>query len=186
MKRRTFLALAAGMPILLAHSPALAGQDAIEVARLARYIPEGGSGAGEQGAALARKIVGIFADMGANAFTVNGERVVRIPERALFLHPSSAIDPAAMPRVTEMAKALHAHPKTWIDIIGHYHSDGRPAHALTRSARRAVSLQAALMSRKVAIERLRTSGLGEAWPIASNSSPEGQSSNRRIEIVVHS
>jgi flagellar motor protein MotB len=42
----------------------------------------------------------------------------------------------------------------------------------------------ALITQGVAANRIRTSGMGPANPIASNSTAEGKAQNRRVEITL--
>jgi OOP family OmpA-OmpF porin len=41
-----------------------------------------------------------------------------------------------------------------------------------------------LIQRGIPDERLRTMGMGESEPIASNANPEGRANNRRVEIIL--
>ncbi|PWH29432.1 hypothetical protein DCJ00_25820, partial [Salmonella enterica subsp. enterica serovar 4,12:i:-] len=49
---------------------------------------------------------------------------------------------------------------------------------------RAESVASALITQGVAANRIRTSGMGPANPVASNSPEEGKAQNRRVEITL--
>ncbi len=52
------------------------------------------------------------------------------------------------------------------------------------SQQRAESVASALITQGVAANRIRTSGMGPANPVASNSTEEGKAQNRRVEITL--
>lgn len=108
--------------------------------------------------------------------------VITVPEDPFFTHPSARINPRAMPYMTRLAAALLKDPSSRLDIIAHYHYDGKNRKALAESEKRAVAMQAALLSRSVGLSRVRAIGAGDRNPVASNSDPLGQKNNRRIEF----
>lgn len=135
------------------------------------------SGSLTQSVALrALSIPGAEARRTANGF------IVTVPETAFFTHPNATVNPRSMPYLTRLAAAMHKDPSVRLDIIAHYHYDGRNQEALVHSQRRAVAIQAALMSRSVPASRTQAIGAGDQTPISSNSDPVGQRENRRIEF----
>lgn len=119
---------------------------------------------------------------GASFRRVEGGFVITVPEDPFFTHPSSRINPGAMPYVTRLAAALLKDPSVSLDIVAHYHYDGMNRKALAESEKRAVALQAALLSRSVGLSRVRAIGAGDRNPITNNADPMGQKNNRRIEF----
>jgi type VI secretion system protein ImpK len=75
-----------------------------------------------------------------------------------------------------------------VDVIGH--TDNVPIRTLRfpsnweLSKARAESV-ARILSARVAAERLRADGRGEAEPVAPNDTPQGRAKNRRVEITLH-
>ena len=69
-----------------------------------------------------------------------------------------------------------------IEIQGHTDSGGSAAFNESLSLRRAEAVRDYLVAQGVPIRRLRAVGYGERFPIASNSTPEGQAENRRVEV----
>lgn len=112
-----------------------------------------------------------------------GHVLVMMPETMLFKHPSPAILPDSYEWINRIAAEMLRQKRVRLDVLGHWHSDGRPSHALVESERRAVAVQAGLMSRGVPISRIVASGFGEAYPVARNDTPQGQRANRRVDLV---
>jgi OOP family OmpA-OmpF porin len=73
---------------------------------------------------------------------------------------------------------------TWqtISVVGHTDSLGSRAYNQHLSQRRADAVQAFLIEKGVKPERIRTSAMGKASPVASNASAGGRAANRRAEI----
>ena len=73
---------------------------------------------------------------------------------------------------------------TWqtISVVGHTDSVGADAYNQKLSERRADAVQSFLIEKGVKPERIRTSGKGEAAPIAPNTTTQGRAMNRRTEI----
>lgn len=125
----------------------------------------------------------IFAGTGAVVFFGESFTVATLPETALFAHPGTDVRPDAMHFVNDLAAEMLHEDLTWLEVAGHWHSDGNAARAMTMSERRAVSVQAGLMSRGVPLNRIVASGLGESLPVADNLSALGRRENRRIDLV---
>lgn len=119
---------------------------------------------------------------GVTSHNVDDGFVVTIPEYPFFTHPSSRINPGAMPLITRLAAAMLKDPSVRLDIISHYHYDGNNHKALAESQKRAVAIQAGLMSRGVGLERTRAVGAGDQNPVAQNGNPINEQKNRRIEL----
>ena len=100
-----------------------------------------------------------------------------------FDSDKSALDLAAGPLLDDIATALKNYPDWGLRIVGHTDATGEPAANEALSVERANAIQAALVERGVAADRLRAAGLGERQPIASNQTPEGRAINRRVELV---
>lgn len=72
--------------------------------------------------------------------------------------------------------------KNDIEVQGHTSSEGAAAYNLKLSQRRAQSVVDYLKMKGVT-NRLIAKGYGEAQPIADNSTEEGKSENRRVELI---
>lgn len=88
------------------------------------------------------------------------------------------------PDLRRAAAFLKANPTLSIEIAGHTDSVGTADYNLKLSQARAESVIKFLASIGVASSRMRARGYGEAQPVGDNSTPEGQASNRRVEMRV--
>lgn len=71
-----------------------------------------------------------------------------------------------------------------LEIAGYTDSSGNPAKNITLSQKRAEAVRRALIEAGANADALVAKGYGSADPIASNDTPEGRLSNRRIEFHV--
>ena len=118
----------------------------------------------------------------------------RILDRFQFDRPG--VQPHHQPIIQELARTIvasAASPRAihTVRIVGYADSSGSDAYNLNLGQQRAVAVQRELAG---AIDRLRpghsrrvtmvTQSLGEARPIADNSTPEGRARNRRVEVTL--
>ena len=101
----------------------------------------------------------------------------------LFATGQTTIRPGAMLTVERLADFLRARPTLAVMIEGHTDSVGGDDYNRDLSQRRSDAVMAALTSRGVAATSLRSRGLGEGYPSASNDSPGGRQQNRRVEVI---
>lgn len=84
----------------------------------------------------------------------------------------------------EIAAVLNDNTSLELVITGFTDSDGDEQKNLDLSKRRAVAVKRILSEHfKIAGERLKTDGKGEAYPIADNKTKEGKAKNRRVEFA---
>jgi outer membrane protein OmpA-like peptidoglycan-associated protein len=114
------------------------------------------------------------------------ERGTVITVAGAFLFPSNkaTLLPAANAKLDQIATVLQQQPDKKILIEGHTDSTGSAALNAELSKARAEAVASYLSSRGIARENLTTEGIGPNRPIASNDSPEGRATNRRVEITV--
>jgi outer membrane protein OmpA-like peptidoglycan-associated protein len=101
----------------------------------------------------------------------------------LFATDQSTIRPGAMLTIERLADFMRAHPAMSVMIEGHTDSVGASDYNRDLSQRRSDAVMSALSSRGVAPANIRSRGLGEEYPSASNDSPGGRQQNRRVEVV---
>jgi outer membrane protein OmpA-like peptidoglycan-associated protein len=99
-----------------------------------------------------------------------------------FKYDSSEIEPASDAVLEQLYEGLRAGDSAAITIEGHTSDEGTDAYNQSLSERRAAAVRADLIRRGLPAARLRTSGAGEARPIADNQDEGGRSINRRVEI----
>ncbi|MGL4632543.1 MAG: OmpA family protein [Leadbetterella sp.] len=83
-----------------------------------------------------------------------------------------------------IANKLNKSPSMVIEVQGHTDNVGSAEANLRLSQLRADAVRDYLISKKVSPLKVKSTGLGESQPIASNATSEGQAKNRRVEILV--
>ena len=101
----------------------------------------------------------------------------------LFDTARATLKPGALRTVDQLARFLETNPEQKILVEGHTDSVGNDAYNRDLSLRRAEAVQRALAERGIAANRVQVSGLGKAYPVASNDSAEGRQRNRRVEVI---
>ena len=71
-----------------------------------------------------------------------------------------------------------------VKVEGHTDARGDETYNIGLSERRATAVREALLERGIEAQRIRTIGLGEGYPVASNDTQAGMQQNRRVEIVI--
>ncbi len=103
----------------------------------------------------------------------------------LFGVDQSNLNPTAQGNLDDLAATLVKYDDTDILIEGHTDSDGSEEHNQALSVRRAQSVKSYLAAKGVTAGRFSTVGYGEGQPIADNSTTEGKSQNRRVEVAIY-
>ena len=115
----------------------------------------------------------------------NGDNItLNMPGNVTFATNSSDLSPAFFNVLNSVGKVLAEYEKTVVEVAGHTDSTGSDAYNQGLSDRRASSVSAYLSAQGVISQRLITLGMGEARPIADNSSENGRQANRRVEITM--
>jgi len=115
----------------------------------------------------------------------NGEGLkVTFESGILFETNSSTLNSSSQDALTKFAQSLQNNPETNIAISGHTDNTGSDAINQPLSERRAESVSNFLVGKGVARSRMTTVGNGSNQPVADNTSAEGRSKNRRVEIVI--
>jgi len=97
---------------------------------------------------------------------------------------SDRLKPESAAVIKQVAAALDKNPALKLEIDGYTDSVGDAAHNIDLSNRRAQAVQTVLVTQfGVAAARLSSKGMGQAKPIASNDTPDGRATNRRVEFV---
>jgi len=102
----------------------------------------------------------------------------------LFDTNEAVLKPGANNAMDRIAAFLNSQSDRHLLIEGHTDSRGADDYNQSLSARRADAVRTALMERGISNDRLRSKGLGEAYPVATNDNEAGRQQNRRVEIVV--
>ncbi len=118
----------------------------------------------------------------------DGKIYVSLQEKLLFKSGSDVVDPKGKEALQSLATVLNGNPDINVMIEGH--TDSIPLQKKFEdnwalSVSRATSIVRILTNDyKVDAHRVTSSGRGEFYPIASNSTTEGRARNRRTEIIL--
>ena len=102
----------------------------------------------------------------------------------LFDTNQAQLKPGGMRNMEKVVGFLKQYPQRTVLIEGFTDSTGSDSLNQQLSESRADAVRNALVGSGVGSERIRTQGLGEAYPVASNDSAGGRQMNRRVEIVL--
>ena len=110
--------------------------------------------------------------------------VIRFKEQVLFAYDKYDLNSNAISNLSQLKNILIKYPETNIMVIGHTDSKGTLNYNQRLSERRAKAVTNYTSSNGISADRLTAVGKGETDPIASNDTPEGSASNRRVEFVI--
>lgn len=96
----------------------------------------------------------------------------------------STLTSTAKANLDKLVPVFNEYPDTDIQIVGYTDSSGSDEFNLKLSQQRAASVKTYLSSKGIKAARIVTSGLGEADPIADNTTKEGMAKNRRVEFAI--
>lgn len=109
--------------------------------------------------------------------------VITAPSDVIFRVGSSDIAPDAYPSLSKLAQSMKGQAYK-VGITGHTDTSGTPDTNNRLSYDRARSVAAYLTAAGVPYQSLYVRGVGSREPKADNSTPQGRSDNRRVEIVL--
>lgn len=109
--------------------------------------------------------------------------MLNLPSNITFATNSSSIQSSLAPTLRNVGSILRDYPQTIVEIYGHTDSTGSEIYNLDLSDKRADAV-ANYLSDQGLTQRIVTTGVGEAQPIASNDTESGRAQNRRVEIKI--
>ena len=143
--------------------------------------------------ALKDAISAALTNFEGNGLTVeqrDGKVYVSMENKLLFESGSWAVNTRGREAVVQLGKVLAENPEIAVLIEGHtdtiaYSGNGNIKNNWDLSTKRATSIVSILTeNHKILKENLTAAGRGEFSPIISNSTSEGRSKNRRIEVIL--
>lgn len=84
----------------------------------------------------------------------------------------------------KLINIFQKYPKTNIIVEGHTDSTGSESYNMKLSKERALAVSNYLTSNGIDSSRIQTNWYGEEQPKYDNSTPEGRSKNRRVELAI--
>jgi len=109
---------------------------------------------------------------------------VTLAADVLFDFDKAVLKNEGKSKLDDLATKVNAINLEVVIAIGHTDSIGADAYNQKLSVRRAESVKAYLVSKRVPPNRIYTEGKGEKQPVASNKTRDGRAKNRRVEIEV--
>lgn len=117
--------------------------------------------------------------------TRQGDRIhLNMPGNLTFPTGSYAIKPEFYDVLNSVAIVLSEYDRTTVNVDGHTDSVGKQAYNQSLSEQRARSVAGYLAAQGVDGRRFLVQGFGESRPLATNRTPAGRASNRRVEITI--
>jgi outer membrane protein OmpA-like peptidoglycan-associated protein len=115
---------------------------------------------------------------------------VTLAADVLFRFDRASLTRKAHSRIVEAAGKIEENDPAFVRVVGYTDSKGSDSYNLALSRRRAAAVTRALEDQLGGgALRMRTSGRGEASPVAPNTkpngadNPRGRARNRRVEVV---
>jgi outer membrane protein OmpA-like peptidoglycan-associated protein len=102
----------------------------------------------------------------------------------LFQTAKFALSTDAQLKLAKLSGIIQAHPGLNLAIEGYTDTTGTAEFNMTLSQQRADTVRQFLISQGLSADGITSEGLGEADPIADNSTAAGRKQNRRVEIIV--
>ena len=107
-----------------------------------------------------------------------------MPGNITFETDSYNLRPDFYPVLNSVGLVLAKYADTTMRVTGHTDNTGSREYNQTLSERRARSVADYLVTQNVAQSRMYVQGMGFDQPVADNSSPDGRSRNRRVELYI--
>ena len=144
---------------------------------------------GTTGAVIGRKMDQQAADLQRDMAGVKVERVgegIKLTMPAGILFESSKFDltGGAQGEIGKLSTVLQKYPDTNIVVEGHADASGIKEKNQLLSEQRAQAVVNYLATKGVDAARFTSKGYGDTQPIADNATPEGRTTNRRVEVAI--
>ena len=111
--------------------------------------------------------------------------IVTLKEKILFDFNKFELKSEAIPLLIKLSKILEKSPNAYMTIEGYTDNIGTTRANAFISKKRAETVEHFLINNGVASKRMKAKGLGQINPVSDNSTPEGRSNNRRVELHIY-
>lgn len=145
-------------------------------------------------AELKKKVAAALSGFSTDELNVterDGKIYVSMSDKLLFKSGSTKVDDKGKQALMKLAEELNKNPEIGIEVEGHTDSipyinpKGEIKNNWDLSVLRATMVTTILtQDGKLPANNVKPSGRGENFPVATNSTPEGRSKNRRTEIIL--
>lgn len=116
---------------------------------------------------------------------VKADSLIILGGELLFETNKSTLRSEHFATLNSIVDYLLLHTERSVRISGHTDATGKESHNLSLSKKRADVVAEYLVNNGIDINRVETSGLGSAKPIAENTTDQGRKKNRRVELLIH-
>jgi len=110
--------------------------------------------------------------------------VTTLKNNLLFDTAKADLKPVASDSVNQISDILKQYPENKIIVVGFTDDRGSDAYNQNLSLQRAQAVRLSMVGRGVPAAAVEAVGMGEASPVAPNTSEEGRSKNRRVELQI--
>jgi outer membrane protein OmpA-like peptidoglycan-associated protein len=121
---------------------------------------------------------------GVSVTRVGDNITLNMPGNITFATDSANLNAGFYDVLNSVGLVLDEFEQTVVEVAGHTDSTGTDAYNQRLSEQRAASVASYLGTRGVLRDRFIEVGMGEARPIADNSTDGGRQANRRVEITL--
>jgi outer membrane protein OmpA-like peptidoglycan-associated protein len=95
------------------------------------------------------------------------------------------LDDRAQTALLDVVRTLEQNPTLIVDLEGYTDNAGDSTYNVQLSQRRAEAVRRFLVNKGVALHRIQSVGLGDAQPVAANTSRQGREQNRRVAVKLY-
>jgi outer membrane protein OmpA-like peptidoglycan-associated protein len=117
---------------------------------------------------------------------IDGAWELGLSDKVLFASNSDKLNPVTQTSIDKLGHDLLSVDLGHLRVEGHTDSYGTDAYNNDLSLRRAQAVAVVLEGAGMLAGNVQVRGLGKQDPVADNSTPAGQSENRRVSIIVPS
>lgn len=110
--------------------------------------------------------------------------ITKLKGDILFPSGSPTVKGPAQESIAKITNIVKKYPENRITIIGHTDSTGSDSVNQTLSEQRAQAVRALMVQKGMNAKHVQAVGVGESQPAASNSTPQGRTANRRVELQI--
>nr|WP_199156280.1 OmpA family protein [Pedobacter sp. ASV2] len=103
-------------------------------------------------------------------------------ENIQFEFNSFVLKTASFPVLDKVVAEIKKNPSVTFVLNGHSSAEGTPAHNMSLSVDRANAVKSYLINAGIDPKRFTIKGHGDKEPVSSNSTEEGRTLNRRVQI----
>jgi len=112
------------------------------------------------------------------------EGSVALMNNLFFDFNKTKLNSVSYPELIRLVKLMNEYKRMKIEVAGHTDNVGSDDYNFKLSENRAKSVVEFISSKGIDKKRLSPKGYGKTRPVADNSTEEGRSQNRRVELII--